>query len=78
MKNTYSHALKLSMNAWDGVIKFMFYNFAVTFSSNANFGGFLVIGRDMNGANVGTFTAAAGQQRACSVSSLKLICFCTV
>jgi hypothetical protein len=38
----------------------------LTFSSNANFGGFLVIGRDMNGANVGTFTAAAGQQRACS------------
>jgi hypothetical protein len=38
----------------------------LTFTSSANFGGFLVIGRDMNGANVGTFTTATGQRRACS------------
>ena len=44
---------------------------SVTFSRvGSSFLGFLIIGRDMNGQNVGSFTPASGQGTACSVSGI--------
>ena len=47
---------------------------SVTFSrGGSSFRGFLIIGRNMNGQNVGSFSAASGQRTACSVSG---VCGC--
>ena len=47
---------------------------SVTFSRGGSaFLGFLIIGRNMNGQNVGSFSAASGQRTACSVSG---VCGC--